>query len=189
MPVRRTTAARLSPVLVIVSAFALTVSAVGCSDDTKSEAKQDATTTTAAGSSDSGEDDGAAPDAPTTTVEFDAAVAALEADLDAADGDFCKVALAAQGISPGAPTDASQTKALYEGFARVLRDLADALPADSDVNPEVLRSAAEDVIRDGEAADYDPEELGSEAPPSLMTEEVTAAMTGVQALISENCSG
>ena len=173
---------------IVALSLLLPLAAAGCGDDKDSA---DTTTTTTASSTTTEASGTQQTIAPTTTItqeEFDTQIAAFNTSLDKAGGDFCKTAAAANSLNPGMPSSPDQVKALYEAFAKELTAIADALPADSGIDPAKLKDAAQRVMDDGKAANFDPATLGSQPPPSLTAADVTATMQGVQQLIEKSCA-
>lgn len=187
MPVRRSATA--------LAAFSLlvTLTLTGCGSDNKkadttTTAKKGAAVTTTAAPSD-GTDSTTEP-APTTTMsagEFDAAIAKFNSTLDAAGGDFCKIALAANSLNLSDPSTPQQAEAAYKAFASVLTKVGDAAPAG--VDGAKLKAAATKILDDAKADGYDPTKLtAGKGPAALDDPEIAKAMADVGVAIQKQCS-
>jgi hypothetical protein len=145
------------PLVALLSALALVVGA--CGDDDASDEKKP--TTTAEKDDASSEDDSDMTTSTMSPEEFDAAIAATRATLDAAGDDPCKVmeAFATMGQSIGAPTTTEQRKQTTEVALAFYRALADAAPESMSAEAETIRTTVDEIAAEGEEKDYSEEFL------------------------------
>lgn len=168
---------------------ALPFTAIACGDD----AKGSATTTTAKTSekksaSPTTSGDGAA--AP--KISFDEGLAQLEKELEAADGDICK--LQNLGSTQGDiedPATKDEVKAAGQFTADYLNAIADATPADGSQKAEAdtIHAAAEAIPAQLEAADFDPKLVTGDNSIISGNQELIAALTTVQTSAQSTCGG
>ena len=149
---------------------------------TKASSDSEATETTVAG--------GETGTTPTTmsAEQFDDAIAEARDQVESAGDDFCKVAAAANGVATQPPADADQAKKLYAIYADIFRQVADLAPADSGLDADGLRDAADKVEAEAEtfdAASADP----SGMPKTLSDPAVSEMMVKVGEVIQNDCAG
>ena len=169
----------------------LPVAAIACGDDAKG-----ATTTTttkktekkSGSSTTSTSADGAAP----ATISFNEGIAQLQAELDAAEGDICK--LQNLGSSQGDiadPATKDEVQAAGEFTADYLNAIADATPADGSQKAEAdtIHAAAEAIPAQLEAANYDPKLVTGGNSIISGNKELIAALTTVQTSAQATCGG
>lgn len=175
---------RLAPSrrLAVVALVVLAAPLAGCGGDDDASS---GTTTTSAGASAT-----STVQMTTTTItdeEFSSQLAKVEAALEAAGSDFCGIAKAADALTLGMPSNATQAKAAYEAFAKVLRAMADHLPEGSKADPAVIRAAADSVLSEGQANGYDPSKFTS--MPQVFNDPATMqSMGAISSDIGTNCN-
>jgi hypothetical protein len=165
---------RLFPFAAVALACALVLVGASCSGDDDSAP----TTTTEA-----------LPE-PTTTVsaeEFDAGVAEIRAELDAASDDACPIVsiVTTAGSDIGTRDDPAAVEQLVNLQADVLRALADTrqVAAAGAGTGDVLREAADQLVAEAEASDYSLESLQGSA--ILQDPAVTQAFGVIQQIGSD----
>ena len=164
------------------------------SDDTAKEAKTTTTvektdTTVADGESAGGDETDvtettAAPD----PAAFAAAMDDAEGALAAAGTDLCKIAAAAGQMGANAPSSPEDMKRVYGVYGKTITAVADALPAESAADAQILRDAVEKMMADAEKDGYDVSAFEGEGPAAFSEPEPAAAMERMSQTIGEKCA-
>lgn len=171
---------RMRQVLAVAAVAATALVAGACGGDDEEESTEETTTTA---------------ELTTTTVEslsdeeFDAQVAPLVADLEAAGTDLCAVLEAASATGPQstASTEA-QVRTTVDAQVKILRAIAATEPVDT-ANAAVINRVADELAAAAEADGYSTEFLTGEAFTSVLgTEDFTAAIVAYQTRQSTECA-
>jgi|GEM_PF-1806695 len=163
----------------------LLVGLAGCGGNEESKPS-----TTAAGEiKDNGGEQPTAEDTiPTSTVpddEFADVVEGLNAQFDSAPDSCGLLSVIYNAGSLPTPANAEQTKAATELLASVFRRLSESPPAGQEANGPVLSNAADGLIAEGEASNWDPSTI---ANASSITEETQNAL-GAYAMTCPELTG
>ena len=126
---------------------------------------------------------------PTTIpkVAFDDGVAQVEAALDAAGDDPCKLlALLTESAAIQDPLTPEQAKVAVGVFVDVLTAIADAAPSKLSAEAQSIRTGVSQVQDEAEAAGYDPQAL-KDGLSAFDDPKFIAAMTAYNNSVSEQC--
>jgi len=167
----------------IAAVLCCSLAAVGCGGDDSSKAKDDNkasgdTTTTAAGGT-GGEDSSTTLPPPETVPDddFTKVVEDINARVEAAGADPCKV-LEAFGSSAPTPANAAQTEQAVNVIAQVLVKLADSSPPEAAAAAETVRTTAKSLPEQAASVGFDPEKVNT--LPGLSSPEFGAAIGTIQ---------
>lgn len=164
---------RLTAALVVFAALALFG---GCSSD----GDDAATTTDASGSASS------------TTVpdpaKFNETLERLDGEIDAAQGDICELlGVLDKAGGAGSPTTPDQASTAAGFIAKAYRAIADAAPDEVSTEAARVREAADAIVAETEAPDFDPEAFITNGPTAFTDQEFVTAVSAVFASVGEEC--
>lgn len=168
----------------LVACVAASAALVACNSSESGDAKRYRTTTTEA-------DSDSAP-VTTTTVpdpaQFDATLERLDAEVDSVRGDVCGLIGVLDGAgAAGNPSTPEQATAAARFLAKVYGAFADAAPPELAADAARIREAADGMIAETEASDFDVEKFMEEGPAAFNDEDFVTAVSNVFATIGEKC--
>lgn len=134
---------------------------------------------------------GTEPEPTSTTApdsnRFTSKLAEASAAIDAAGDDFCKVGAATRNFNAaGQPATVEDLMAFLAFYTKVLNKVADTVPADSGIDPDVLRNTATALNAEAQAKGY-PVNLFTGTIDTFTDETTLGAMRSLTSYLQSNC--